>query len=408
MMEVLHSGYDGFDCSFMAAMPPAFLSVLSQAKAQAEAASEPQLIEFAGHHMHVHPTGAPGGYRYRCDTGPEGETWFFKHSENREGWNVRVSGKSLPLALYAVENVRNNWLAMLRDWGIEAQQESVGRLDYCVDLVMNDDFTLDPHDFVFSSRTKLAAHRDDACMRDEHKGRRCESVTIGKMPRRQVIVYDKTAEIRARRKPYWREIWGLSPDDDRTVWRFEFRAGKEHLKEDWKVTTFKQLMRKLPEIMGFATEVVRMVTGDDQNVTRRPVHPVWAFVAGILQKALGTVSGVKPERVRQTRRESLKATCEALIIGCAASLAVARGYRAHESHHVLGDLGRLVRAFSHENSRDWRDKVQRAWERHHFLSPSEARADPRPGFFGKGEGLGQLLPEFRGQYGLFNQKGMTA
>ena len=35
------------------------------------------------------------------------------------------------------------------------------------------------------------------------RGGRVESVMIGKMPGRQLVIYDKTREIVAHQKPYW-------------------------------------------------------------------------------------------------------------------------------------------------------------------------------------------------------------
>ena len=113
------------------------------------------------------------------------------------------------------------------------------------------------------------------------KSGRTTSVTVGKMPNRQVIVYDKRAEVIARSKSYWWVIWndtlrraGLpllqydtvrreagadptpvtvpyvensAPHIDATqpdisrVWRIEFRAGKNRLKDTWGIRTWGQL-----------------------------------------------------------------------------------------------------------------------------------------------------------------------
>lgn len=61
----------------------------------------------------VAETGARGGYKYRFDTGLDGEIWFVAHSLKRDGWNIRVSAKSLALALHGYEGVKARILGRL-------------------------------------------------------------------------------------------------------------------------------------------------------------------------------------------------------------------------------------------------------------------------------------------------------
>ena len=62
----------------------------------------------------VAETGSRGGYRYRFDTGLDGETWFVAHSTNSKNWNIRVSVKSLALSLYGYEGVKERILNRLK------------------------------------------------------------------------------------------------------------------------------------------------------------------------------------------------------------------------------------------------------------------------------------------------------
>ena len=58
-----------------------------------------------------------------------------------------------------------------------------------------------------------------------------ESITLGKNPNRQIIVYDKRGEVIAKRNPAWFEFWDIHPKDmTQTVHRVEIRLYKEELK----------------------------------------------------------------------------------------------------------------------------------------------------------------------------------
>ena len=115
-----------------------------------------------------------------------------------------------------------------------------------------------------------------------------ESVTIGKNPQRQIIVYDKRPEVIATGKRWWWPIWNdaltaqgqsqLDPKkrEESAVWRVEVRAFKRHLKDTWSVSTWGHLREQLPAILHHALCDVRFVTPTrDTNRARWPDHPVW-------------------------------------------------------------------------------------------------------------------------------------
>jgi hypothetical protein len=116
------------------------------------------------------------------------------------------------------------------------------------------------------------------------------------MPNRQVIVYDKRAEVIARSKTYWWAIWNdalrrqnlpllryvplrrenepdaapvtlpfkgaecvdidaTQPDISR-IWRVEFRAGKDYLKDTWGSRTWGQLFDLFGDLVRHTGETV--------------------------------------------------------------------------------------------------------------------------------------------------------
>src|SRR4029077_1301274 len=92
------------------------------------------------------------------------------------------------------------------------------------------------------------------------RGRRLESVTIGKMPGRQIIVYDKRREVVEKRKLLWFRVWGIDPHDTSVqVWRVEMRAGKKELKGRWQIRTFDDVDRAIGDVFLQALVDVRYI-----------------------------------------------------------------------------------------------------------------------------------------------------
>ena len=90
-------------------------------------------------------------------------------------------------------------------------------------------FKLNLDRFIAHPRTKKRPHWGEiepASDRNQPsavcRGRRLESVTIGKMPGRQVIVYDKRREAIEQRKLFWFKVWGIDRSDrSAEIWRVE-------------------------------------------------------------------------------------------------------------------------------------------------------------------------------------------
>ena len=80
------------------------------------------------------------------------------------------------------------------------------------------------------------------------RGQTCESITIGKIPNRQIITYDKRAEAISKRTLAWFEIWGIDKTDTtNTVHRVELRAGKHHLKKN-EITSLDDFRAKIKDV----------------------------------------------------------------------------------------------------------------------------------------------------------------
>lgn len=335
-MQLLYQGFDGLDVAFAGQLPGDLAKAMELAKREAADKHRPEVFAWKGIRLAVDESGGKGGYAYRCDTGPDGAVWFFKRPKMTDAWGVRVSVKSLALALHGIHGVRqqlHDFLEALGTVKMAAEPVSLGRVDYAVDLQLPG-FELRPDAFVMHSRCTRADNREAAVECHGLSGR-YTGVRVGKMPGRQVAVYDKRADVIAKRKVYWWEIWnarlakvGQPAMDWREretsqVWRFELRAGKSHLKERWRITTWEDFDTKVGDMLRQAARDVRYVVPvRDRNRTRWPEHPAWRAVAEALEADLFEMqSDASPQRIKEVVAAQQREMLRAQVIGCMASYA---------------------------------------------------------------------------------------
>ncbi|WP_119681901.1 hypothetical protein [Indioceanicola profundi] len=327
------------------------MDVLETAKAEAQNSRAPVLMEWQGEDMHVAESGAKGGYAYRCDTGHTGATWFFSRNQIGTNWNIRVSTKSNALAAMGLGGVRAEMHRFLEAIGAEVRDAAISRVDYCLDFLAEDmeaatgePFRLDPHAFVMHSHTSRADHMADADKQLHGVSGRCTSVTCGKLPGRQIIVYEKSREIRAKQKPEWWSHWniartrqGLSPlTGKERVWRVELRAGKDHLKERWGIRTWADLDDKLGDMFNRALDNIRYTEPNptDTERFRWPNHPLWNAVTDTIRYDLAEMTtGAEPGVVKDVKRTHLRQRMEAQIKGLVATYSI-----THSIHPDAGEL----------------------------------------------------------------------
>lgn len=319
-MELLYRGFDGLDLSFKGHISPELCTELEAAKEHAQQSHSPAVVFCGGLKMEVSESGARGGYAFIASTGRFGATWFFKKPNARDPWGVRVSCASFNLALNGLGGARAELYATLEQLGVAVagESESLGRIDYAMDFLAPD-FVLVPEHFVMHSNASWADHSEQLPDVSVHgRSGRVTSVTVGKMPGRQVIVYDKRAEVIARQKVGWWEIWdaararsGQPPlirDDgaESRVWRVELRAGKQHLKERWNIRTWAELDRRFGDLVAASLDAIRHAqpTGDS-NRSRWPESELWQNVREGAEADLFEMrSWADPDLVKRVEKEA--------------------------------------------------------------------------------------------------------
>ena len=391
-MEVLYRGFDGLDIAFPGQIPDDLDRELDEAKVRACQQARSVPIRYRGIDMMVAETGARGGYAYRCDTGLDGATWLIKRPNPKDEWGIRVSSKSLALAQYGLGGVRAQLFEQLDrlDIGSCAERASIGRIDYAIDVLANG-FELVPDNFVMHSHCSRADNIEPEPIQVHGKSGRVTSVTIGKMPGRQIIVYDKRAEAIEKHKVHWWEFWNaerryqgrpeLDPKDKDAsqVWRVELRAGKRYLKDRWGITTFAQLDDKLGDLAQRAIDEVRYTTPcQDRNRARWPNAPLWDLIAEQLQEDLFEMcSKAEPGAIKEVIRKHHRDMLFNQVIGLSASWAVAAGYDSERKHEAINAVVKDIRKYAVRESKALANKMERVAERIMFLeSPSAGNLQP--------------------------------
>ncbi len=158
-------------------------------------------------------------------------------------------------------------------------------IDFCIDFALPW-FRPDPEHIVCHNHTTRRVHRS---WQGEtvNRGKRIESLTIGKMPGRQVILYDKTHEIVAHEKPFWWDYRKLDPAQyDGEVWRVEVRAGKAEL-DNWNLRSFGNLERIAGAVIESTLNAIHYTEPtNDIQASRWPSHPLWTACLAAADDAL--------------------------------------------------------------------------------------------------------------------------
>jgi hypothetical protein len=381
-MRLLHAGFDTLDVAFQGAFPAETIEFLKKARDEAEERQEAVLVKIGSDQvaMHIEASGLRGGYAIRAHTGPLGEVLAFKANSDPLDWNGFASIRASALATYGHEAAWRNLLDRLARMGFVVMAHSVNRVDYAADfLAPGVELRLDG--FIAHPRAKARPYWGAASNNDPNQpsavltGRRLESVTIGKMPGRQIIVYDKRAAAIAQRAMFWFRKWRVEPADPTPIFRVEVRAGKKELKERWNLRTFDEVQREIGDVIRAALQDIRYIAPrqTDTNVTRQRLDPLWQAMIEVVDHGLPRFrSDLTADEVKEIEREEAVRTYSGLIVGNAAPLAVALGMNDRNIESLLvARIARLItNAISHPSERFQR-RVKRARERLHFVCDRE-------------------------------------
>ncbi len=341
-MKLIYKGFDKLEIAFKCTIGPAFLAALEEKQHEARETRQDAPLEYNGARMFVGDSGSRGGYAFKVNTGAEGGNWVFKRPSRSDPWGVRVSVFALPMMLYGLGVVRADLYGFLDCIGcdVDVGGESIARIDYAMDFLMPG-FVLEPDNFVMHSHANRKDHVEDISelIRNGRSGR-VTSVTVGKMPGRQVIVYDKRNEIVSSQKSEMFEVWNsnLSAMGEPTlnkqeslnagIWRVEVRAGKDDLKKRWQASTWTKIDDVVGDIFCATMDAIRYtVPTDDSNRSRWPNHSLWSAARKILAGDLREMMcHATPERIREVIREEHAAMLWKQTQGLAITYAITQNF----------------------------------------------------------------------------------
>lgn len=383
--RLLYVGFDKLDVAFRGALPEAVLKELEAAKERAQAQQGPVLMELGPKKqpVQVMQFGRKEGFAFTLDTGPDGELIWVKRSADPQEWNIFVSIKSAALAIVGYAAARERMMARLNGMGAFLMEESINRIDIAADFLAPG-FDLDPRNIVAHSRSTVRVYdngegrppwgndREEDAAVTHYNGRQVSSVTIGKMPGRQVCIYDKRREAVEKRKLYWFDLWGIPSDDPALkVFRVEIRAGKENLK-DYGLTTFQDLDQLAGDIVLETMAAVRLLDPADENpnVSRRAEDEFWNEARAALSGDLGR-SHVGRSDIRLMKRAEARKLYADQVCGMMASLAVAFGVDEGTPAEIAERVRRLLVANMNSDLEAWEDKKGRARDRLFFVRSNE-------------------------------------
>ena len=382
---VLHRGFDTLAVAIKANLPLKIVQILDSARCEAERERRAVVVDLDGHRLRLSDHGGVG-YRFMFETA-HGVRWSFKTPNPKDPWGGRVSFGSDFLAEFGLGAAKTHQDKVLALLGLAPAEKdfSFARVDYCVDILVPG-FRTDPALFVMHAATGRAEILVQDKFKSHGRSGRVESVTVGSIRRRQVIIYDKRHEVIQRHKPQWWTIWNkeavrlgiplLAPSQKgRTIWRVEFRLGKEILKDRWECRTWADLFAKFGDVAAECAEVIRYTdpTPTDSNRARWPAHTLYATARDAMLEDLAEMQESRgPIGVKEVRRAHHIDVLSKNILGSFITVSALAGVED------AADLPTALRARTETlveqveaDPQRIQDKLRKARERYVFLERDE-------------------------------------
>lgn len=347
---LVHSGFDTLDFAMQGFLPFDILKKLKAAKDEAIKNNSPTILYLGLNNILVQVlgNGRQGGYAFQLNSGTVGAIYAIKDSQSVSDWNIFVNIGSAALLQYGYHEAKRIALSELIQFGAILGQESISRVGYCFDFLMNG-FELNAEQLVAHSRSSKTAFTNKPYIDDKtkyaYRGRKLETLTVGKIPNLQIQIYDKRREVIQKQKPYWFNVWGTDANDpEQQVWRVEVRAGKRHLKETWGLRTFKDIEDSFGDVVRAALEKIRYLDNnqnyDTVNVTRAALHPIWLETQRAAKEALfENSSGLIAGTINSKLREQYRDENNTMLAAYARRVAVEKGLTDQQ---IINDLPFIV------------------------------------------------------------------
>jgi hypothetical protein len=224
----------------------------------------------------------------------------------------------------------NEFLSWLSTWAV-VNDNKVSRCDLCMDVQM-------PFPKIDPKRELIAKAKGKVQYIEVYaNGYRGTGYKIGKGAL-VARIYDKSLEIKASQKEWFKDIWRFNGWDEKTpVIRVEFQARREFLKE-MSVEGFESLSEYLADIWRYCTAdwlTVRVPTGDSHR-HRWPIAEWWKAlqVEFIL---FGIPLGILRDKQPKVRYDHLMQQGKGVLLSAVAAASIQFGID-HGIYQLLKDL----------------------------------------------------------------------
>lgn len=282
----------------------------------------------------------------------------------------------MSLALYGYQAVKAALLHKLNLLQAQGPQggppiERISRLDYCLDFLFPDTFNPDPTHFIAHQKCKKTSHLEKPTISafTNTQGDEYQTITIGKMPGRQASLYNKSNEIKASNKAYWRDIWQLDQKPAGTVWRVEVRAGKDEL-DKWNVKRFSEFEEKVGDVIISILKAMRYtVPTSDSNRWRWPMAPFWQSAIEASTQALEPyICQASREKILRDYRLNVVNRYKTHILGSVIGYAAASERDPAEIGAVITELGQDMMGMVMDDQDRFLEKYDNANNKFRFLT----------------------------------------
>ena len=383
-MQKIYQNFDGLDMTFQCAIPRYILNKLELAQNQAVETRKGVIITIGKSQIPVEVAhnGMRGGYTYRFDTGLDGAIWAIANQESPEQYNVKVSVKSLCLALHGYQATKErildfliNELNAIAPENQNAPLERISRIDYCFDFLMDNNFVPDPKCFLTHNKCKKSyqgdipnlSPLDFICL---EQGKEIQTITIGKMPNRQITIYNKAQEIKDKQKIYWWDIWGINPKENNpNIWRVEVRAGKKELNK-YQLRRFGNFEKKVGDVIINILKDYRYVipNENDTNRNRWPLAAFWQICVDSTNQCLAEyMCGAERSNIIQGHQEMIVNRYRDHLKGMFTNYTAAKGFDISELPTVLEGFYEDILESVNKNPQKFRKNHKKAEMKFEFL-----------------------------------------
>ena len=284
-------------------------------------------------------------------------------------------------------------------------QLRISRVDYAIDFLAPW-FEPQHEALILPARTGKREFRQEDTREKFFANTVVTGITAGQVTNRQLVIYDKRAEIMSKRKLGWLEIWNqnrarnelppleLQDRDQSQVWRFEARMGSKCLRRRWEIRSWFDLDAMIGDAYAeFVGKIRYALPNHDKYRSRWPDHELWGQVCEVYPSDLAKHrSGVVADDVKTVNREDYKQMLDGQLLGLFCSRAAASGVFENDFNRFVMDHSRHLLAQAERQGADIEAKIAKAATKRKFRCGIKfvvsTNVAPKHGEFGRIAGIG--------------------